>query len=235
MKWLETLTDLVNDFWATKKQVYQLSKAMGDLNRKGVAFTGKYPGQKIKDAILEDGVTSLLLVRKPNHPLVWGLLPAGVTDVDDIAIWSISRDRSESPSIQTPRYDKAIWTAFIKKIEHGRRRFVFLDSPLRFLDTDVFLAPPVAGIELQSSFVIGPVDGELSEETKEEVERNIKSWCEVNKIDPVRVLAPAIRHESNFGKVHNFFDFADFGGLSSSEKSRILIPLDLLSKVKFGR
>ena len=49
------------------------------------------------------------------------------------------------------------------------------------------------------------------------------------------VLALGGRHDSHVGKTSSIFDIADFSGLSPSEKSRILIPLDLLSKIKFGR
>ena len=235
MEWLATLTEIVANHWLSKKQAYQLSKAMGDLSRAGVNFSSKFPGQKIKDAILEDGVAQLRLVRKPNHPLVWGLLPAEIINVDENSIWASSQEVSGSPNFQTPRYDKAIWTAFIKKIDADHRRFIFVEPPSRFLDIPIYDAPSEIGIELTSSYIIKPVVGELSDSKKLEVEVNIKRWCAANSVDPEKVLASSPRHDSYVGKSPNSFDIIDFSGLSSLEKSRILIPLDLISKVKFGR
>lgn len=235
MDWLAKLKDIVESNWTETGKVFLLAKAKAELERRGVNLFSELQARKLKDAILEDSDGSVRLVRNPSHPLVWGLIPGNVEIPIDLASLFTVHTVRQSDESHTPRFDRAVWTAFVKPASDGCRRFIEVGSPARFFDVSNDESAPPMSVEVDAQYFLGPAATVLSGEEKSKVEANIRRWAKDKGVALGALIAQISHSEAKMGGATNSFDIADFSGLSIAEKARILIPLDILAKIKFGR
>lgn len=236
MSWIETLTEVVKSHWSSTGRALLLSQVKRELAKRGIDLVSALEGRKLKDALVEEGGSDVRLVRNPLQPLVWGLLPSAADAPGELGeLFGPLEDKTVAAS-RAPRFGRGVWLAFAKPLKIGCRRFLEVGPPSRMFDIPDGGMPPPAGVEIDPSFIYNP-SGELvpNEHHEAQVEKNIREWALHKGIELEKLLAsaPAVAGKAREGAGH--FDIADFSGLSSSEKARILIPLDLLSKIRFGR
>lgn len=130
MNWIDALDDVVTHHWAKSGSAFLLSGVRTALERNGINVDISLDGRKMKDALSEDGSSKFRLVRNPENPLVWGLIPANceipANAADMFGSQAKSNERAESSS---PRFGRGVWAAFAKPLHPDLRRFLELGPP----------------------------------------------------------------------------------------------------------
>jgi len=232
MDWEDAIVDLVESHWNESNRPYPLSRLKLDLRKQGIEIDEKLGGRKLREVLEIDFSTTLRVFRNPDHELAWYMVSSKV-DLEE-GIVALKRHPLQKIASNTVEYDKAIFTAFIKEIFEGKRRFVFLEPKKRF---DDFLASedvPEGGIEVLHAEIVRPSGEQLTGEEKRDASDRIRTWLSNNDVQLEKAVA-AHRIAVKEHDTSTLGDVLDFSGLSVSDKARILIPLDVLLKIKFRR
>lgn len=236
---IEILNKIVNKHWAESKTALLLSKIKSEMERENCNVDDWLNGRKLKDAILEDSKGHIRLIRNPKQPLVWGAVPHDSDLPEDQSLIFARFANKTSNSSEEPRFNRAVWLAFAKPILPEARRYLEIGPPSKYRDIYDDEEIPKLGIEVDKNFISNARDTPSSTEDHENrVAENIRNWANDNniKIEEL-ILSRRSRHDQS-SRPHdhvNHFDYLDLSTLSPAEKARISIPLDLLSKIKFGR
>lgn len=235
MDWHEELAEVVTSHYARTGKAFLLANATRELQRRGVDLQSALFGRKLKDAIVEEAPSSLRLVRNPAHSLVWGVMPSKAPEPGDLETLFTGSATKSSDSIQSPRFGRGVWLAFAKPIKSGYRRYLEIGPPSRPSDIPEGSMPPPEGVEIDASFIYNPASDLVQNDHSASVEKNIRDWAESKSIKIENLLFSGRKiYTENVGRVVDY-DFLDFSGLSTPDKARILIPLDILPKIRFGR
>lgn len=234
MNWLDPLIEEVNKHWAATGKAFNLAKAPPVLKNKGVNVEYHLQGRKFKDAVLEDASTDLRLVKM--H-LTWGAVPREVDIPPDTSELFVKATRAPSAE-ETIRFGRGVWTAFSKPLKDGARRFLEIGPPSKVYDLYSDDPLPPVGIEVPQEYIYNPSLELLPNENRDqEIEAKIRSWAAFRGIDVLDLATGKVQYEVHKadGMPGSPTDFLDLSRLSTSEKARIHIPLDLLDKIRFGR
>lgn len=238
MTWLSPLCEAVQQHWANTGKAFNLAKAQ-PLLKKNTDLELHLQGRKIKDAIQEDAQAELRLVRDPQSGLTWGLVPRDVEIPADAAeLFRVEAStRTAVPTAQTIRYGRGVWAAFSKPLKPGTRRFLEIGPPSKCYDIVGNEPLPPAGLEVPEGFIYGQNPELVPNENRDlEIEKNIRDWASSKGIDVQNLSAGRSTLERRHAAERSAgFDVLDFSLLNDTEKARILIPLDLLNKIRFGR
>lgn len=236
MSWLAPLVEEVTHYWAKTGKAYNLAKAKPELSRRQVPVDTHLAGRKLKDAILEDAATELRLVRNPESKLSWGLVPASADTPANLA--ELFADVPKSP--QAPddpiRFSRGVWLAFSKPLKVGCRRFLEVRKSRSASLHEVYEGQPLpsSGVEILPNYIWNS-NGELipSENRDQEIDQTIRRWAQEKDI-PLDFLKRKDMDQDGFESEQGA-SYLDISGLTQSDKARILIPLDLLEKIRFGK
>lgn len=232
MGWEEIVVGLVSVWWNEQKKPYPLSRLKPDLRNRHVDLDEKLGGRKAREVMEIDFRDRLKVFHHPNHELVWYMIPV-LTD-SNAAIGALTTEEPNKPLVSTVEYEKAVFTAFIKRLEEGKRRFLFFGDRTYFDDIQTDPVTTYGGLEVMRSDISVPVGELLTDVEKRETSQRIQAWLKNNDIELTKVTVQN-RSESKAQDRASVSDVLDFSGLTASEKARILIPLDLLFKIRFGR
>jgi len=235
MDWISTLDQTVKSYWSSTGKAYLLSWIPAAMAKAGVELSSVLKGRKLKDAIQEDGRDVLRTIRHPEFPLAWAVVPleAQVTNLKEL--FPSTKKEELAVAHESPRFARAVWLAFSKPLKPHQRRFLEIGPPSKMYDISESEPPPPLGLEVDSSLIYNSEPALLPlEERDEHVERAIHKWAaehdvSIDKLTPKlanRITANREGQDPTGGLI-------DFSGLSNSEKARILIPLDLIAKLRF--
>lgn len=235
MDWISCLDQIVRSHWSSTGKAFLLSWIPGALAKHGVDLPSVLRGRKLKDAIQEEGRSVLRAIRHPDYQLVWAIVPidAPATNLKDLFPFSKQTDAlAEKDSV---RFGRAVWSAFSKPLKPHQRRYLEIGPPSKMYDLAESEPPPPLGLEVDPSLIYGAQPSLVPiEERDEHIERTIRKWAADHKI-PIDKLTPANRLPT-IGEYHDAtIDLIDFSDLSPAEKGRILIPLDILPKLRFRK
>jgi len=233
MSWLRPLIDEVKHTWSQTGRAYNLAKATPCLRDGGVVVEDHLQGRKLKDAIQEDAKSDLRLVRDPNRPLTWGLVPSGVdVPVDQSSLFEAAKP---APENDEPRYARGVWIAFSKPLFVGRRRFLSISSTgPEFEEVGIGEPLPPSGTEIDAEYIWSPNEQlPLVTDRDKLISSKIKSWATAKGIEIERLLAETYidRHKTR-SKIR--IKYIDISGLTEEDKARISIPLDVIEKLRFN-
>lgn len=235
MSWLAPLVEAVVQYWGRTGKAYNLAKAKPELLQRHVSVDVHLAGRKLKDAIQEDAATELRLIRNPEHRLSWGLVPYSVDLPTDLTELFAPAQEATQTKEDAVRFSRGVWLAFSKPLKLGTRRFLELREPSAVLH-EVYDGQPLppSGVEVLPEYIWSP-NGELipNEDRDQEIEQSIRRWAKEKGISVSQLVRREISSElPDGGRPASFIDIS---GLSQTDKARILIPLDLLEKIRFGR
>ena len=192
----------------------------GDIARKAREQAGGL-GAYLRSRLAEH----VRVVQHSSSPVIVGAVPTDV-DEDSITGFDALLSRAQTgPSKPIPRFHPVFWAAFRKHLEEGKRRYLRIRAPLRFVDA----APeerPEDVVEVQREHIVGP------EATIVDVVQQIQIWLTANEKD----VEPALyRSEERSGTARLPAD--DLLGrlllaLDPEDLKRISLPLDVVSKLR---
>jgi hypothetical protein len=230
--WIEAVKDASKDHWAATGKALLLAHVPSQLRLRGIEAQSFLGGRKLKEALEQDGIGTIRLVRDPNDELVWGVLPAEVTaDVNsDLFPHKAS---AGTPHDEIPQFARGFWSAFVKPLESDKRRFLRADGNFDNLPNDQM--PPADGIEISDKY-IRPSPG-LGEDMHEAVMESITKWAEAHQVDVSqyrRQIGDRERTQPERPTGPTGL-FAGFDGLPDSDLQRVLVPMDIVRKLLIKR
>jgi hypothetical protein len=237
MDWLNFLAEEVKRHWFEKGTAYNLARVKPFLDRNFSPLQNVLRGRKLRAAIEEDGGSLLKIIKNPNDSLTWGLVPAEIDlPVDFTELFSVKSERRSKPD-STLRFSRTVWSAFSHSLPENLRRYLIMGSPVLLRDISDTDMPPPGGIQIGPEYIFDHSSEAVPNSSRDQViEANIKAWAELNAVllsDLVK--APRAKNDSASPSLGSPYLVADFTALTDDERSRILIPLNLLSKIKFGK
>lgn len=241
MDWVTVLNQLVTSHWSSTGKAYLLAWVPPALAKAGVDMNSVLKGRKLKDAIQEDCRAELRVVRNPNFQLVWGAIPIDAAIPTNLADLFLEQETAPEHKAKTSqesmRFGRAIWVAFSKPLKPDHRRYVEVGPPSKMYDIAIGEAPPPLGLEVDEGLILSSAPSLIPmDDRDQQIEENIRKWAAQRGL-PLQKLQPAPRTLIGVekGTTPAEFDFIDFSGLSNADKARILIPLDIIAKLRFGR
>ncbi|WP_428414502.1 hypothetical protein [Pararhizobium sp.] len=234
MNWLDPLIQEVNKYWALTGMAFNLAKVPPLLKNAGVNIELHLAGRKLRDAIREDASTDLRLVKSD---LTWGAVPREVEIPADVKELFVATTKVAGKN-ETVRFGRGVWSAFSKPLKEGMRRFLDIGPPSKVYDLYVEDPLPPGGVEVPEEYIYNPSSELLpSEDRDQAIEIKIRSWASFRGIDIADLSLGKGRSDDRKtdGVAGSLTDFLDLSRLSSAEKARIQLPLDLLDKIRFGR
>lgn len=234
MSWLEPLCDAVTNHWNLTGKAFNLAKVKPELLRNHVDVEAHLSGRKLKDAILEDATDELRLIRDPNNKLTWGVVPYDAelpNNLGDIFGSSKEATSNDSGSI---RFNRTVWLAFSRPLKPAHKRFLELRSTGPFLHEVPDGQPlPPAGIEIAESYILKQdSDSTTPDQRDQVVVDSIKRWAQEKEISLRDLARRETVHSS--ASTANEANMLDISNLTQADKARIMIPLDLVEKIRFG-
>ncbi len=228
MAWIDALFELSSEYWAKTGKVLLLARVPNLLRKKGVDLQQELAGRKLRDAILVDAVGKVRIVQNPNSLLEWGVLPSSVDLPSDIGELFVAKASDEADADHL-RYARGVWLAFSKPLEAGMTRYLVVGPPARLHDVEAGEMPPSEGYLIDSALIYEAA-GELlpNEARDEEIESRIRDWAKSKSIELDLLKSKWVERRRKPGMKL----IIDLSVLSQSEKSRILIPLDIFEKLR---
>lgn len=151
------------------------------------------------------------------------------------------------PMITNGYYEAAFWAAFAKPIAEGKRRYLFLNPKPHFKEVEPETDPPAGSYEIPPDYA-APADMQPGLERHNLVMSNISRWAATNGIDLDRMKQgqsapnPSATSIAQIPQQHGMSVTGRQAGpdrkgigvlalLSETDRSRILVPLDILEKL----
>lgn len=177
--------------------------------------------QKLKPFLKSHMSADVDVLPSPVRPLDSWAFPAGLgLDPSDELLFRATAVR---PSEQRLRYHPAVWSAFTKPLEPGRRRLLWLEPEPRFNDQEPTQQPPHPG----SLVVNVPAVDPTSESFLEEIHASIARWTQENELGYDKV---APRKSDPPRQSTSLLD-AILSTLDDGDLRRCTLPLDIVRKL----
>jgi hypothetical protein len=243
------LERIVEKHWEEFEAPIELSLVRPLLEREGISTDQIVSTNKFSDVIAS--ITDRLSVhmfRDLEHPTVWRLAPSRIPLE---RARGIPRKSSGDGASRNPRIKYPTWSAFIKPLGLGKRRFIDPKNDYKFIDISERPDNRQDLLEITSEDQAGGIkdDGMLD---YDKVFDNIAKWCLKNHIE-IQSLYDSNKDKNNLinEKNANYPAHSIAGNsviergimkrnlgpshpldaLSHEEKTRILVPLDIVLRL----
>lgn len=133
-----------------------------------------------------------------------------------------------APPAPTFRFHRAVWAAFIRPIEGGKR-FLNMDE-IGFTNA---ATRPSAGnwCEIEARFVLGAASGAAVDGTA--LQKNIEEWARANDVDISRLVVQAPERRPRYGRLDQLLDIVD--ALPEAVAAGWAIPANVLRHLRDAR
>lgn len=206
--------------WKTGEALL-LAQIPGVLERTGVNIRPIQGGRSLRETIATEAFDKLKLISNPEAELVWGVVPKSAILPEDLAPL-FKRKTPQGPSI--PRYKKWFWTAFVKPIPDGHKRYILLHSFSDIPEAEPL--PPGASSVEPTDIVQADSDTPINYAA---VQKLISEWAarsgailDQYYLAPSREAAKRTAAPTHFPKLAN---------LPEEDLKRIMVPLDIVLKL----
>ncbi|WP_123834194.1 hypothetical protein [Methylobacterium currus] len=223
--WLNIIVAAAQSEW-NHRRALNLAKIPNIIARHGLDYKPLLSGRGLREVLSITGGQELKLVNHPKEPLVWGVLPASV-DISGLDLASLF-DKEVTQNGKVPRFKRAFWTAFIKQMQDGERRFITNDGSFINLQTNNI--PELSWIEVLPSDLV-ETDLLSSDDYDRAVLNKIKEWCARNSVEIERYFMQQSSKVESHRETKIEFAKIDFSSLSEADLARISIPLDIVMKL----
>lgn len=227
--WIDVVAEEAESRWAHQKPLF-LAQIPPLLRRHAIDLEDVLRGRSLMLAIASDATSSVRLVKDPDHELVWAVIPHRVPDDFDLReifhkTQEIKAPVSRAPAA-VPLFQRWFFTAFIKALAPGHKRYVLLDH---FRDLPESEIPPPGAWEVQSTEILNPEPDAIVD--REDIFDRIKRWTErygvaIDQFCQEPKSAILERRESSGPKSLIAFDT-----LEIDELRRIMVPMDVVLKL----
>lgn len=214
----EQIASLVKQRW-TEHQAPLLLSQLGNYGNGMIATQARQYASSL-EAYLRDRLPDQVeVIKHSSKPHLVGAIPKDVEvqasgDVD--ALLEKTQDR---PRDATPHFQRAFWTAFRKPLEKERNRYLSVNEPVQFVDSDSKDTP--AGFVGISAEYIADSDAD-----DVEIQRRAQEWIIDNGFQQARFLVTRKRSIAD-----NLLDRI-LCTLDHNERARITMPLDVVLKLR---
>ena len=211
----------VHDCWDREKIPLLLSR-LGNQDGGDFSRGTKRHGTTLRQYLLTQLSEHLTVIQhSESHQLV-GVLPIQI-DVSAAGGADMLLERTQRCQADTtPRFHPALWAAFRKPLPESQRRYISDRSPVSFWDLDALEHPK--GVEIARDYIL-PDDA-----SSIDVRQNIQLWIEANRLDVTIYLRT---HKEPLQSLDSR-DLLEcvLDALNSEELKRVIMPLDVVSKLK---
>ncbi len=222
--WIDVILEAAAARMARGKPLF-LAQIPPLLKSRGFDIDKILQGRSLRELIAVEGVEKLRIVRDPKHELVWGVIPQSApTDIDLDSLFAREQFTTTLPAGPTgPRFKKWFWTAFIKPIAPGDKRYLLAD---RFNDIPESVTPPTGAMIVEPTDVLNPEPAVAVE--GHDVISLINNWAERNSA-PLNeyYLGTAVPHRSETNRKQ----FPELATLEVDDLKRIMVPMDIVLKL----
>lgn len=217
----ERIIELVLSRWELQRRPFSLADLGLQLRREFPRdeLEREFLGGKLKNYIEYNLRHELRIVRHPQNPIVWGVVPSTVTDPADtlFAQASINNGRVQAtePTDRLPyvRYDFDLWKAFTTA--NTADRYIELGERVVVVEVSKGGAAP------EKSLKIEPDDISDSREGYVTVASKIERWAERNKVDISK-----FKQSGRFGR-KSLLEFM-IEALSDEELRQLELPMNVI-------
>jgi hypothetical protein len=170
------------------------------------------------------------LVQMVQHPVIKekiGLVPAGEPLPKDVAsLFQNAGERQASPP--TISYDQDFWNAFYKPIQSTRHVVIGDNGQIQVLNDAA--SAPEGSYEITKNDIVNPEQAMSMAEKVAATRERINKWLEKNSLDASQFLRKHVvrttGHQDRLSSLKHAFE-----KISDSDRSRVLIPLDIILKI----
>src|SRR6516165_4863981 len=219
-RWIDIVFGEATQKWQGRKALL-LSQIPGLFRQAGIDSEEVIANRSLREALATEGGEKLRLIFDPDHPMVWGVVPASANLAPEEQRAAFRRDPSKPAPL--PRFKRPFWMAFIKRIEDGQRRFVQLNDG-GFLDLPKTTMPPPNSREILLTDLVN--EERLKDATKDEyIYERVKQWLQRNQLkrEDFYVGAQAVQDESSSS--------LRLDKLSEADLQRIMVPMAIVMKL----
>ncbi len=215
--------------WEKHGTVLILSQVPHVLESAGFDVKELLAGQKLRPFLQAKSEGHFQVIPNERNRTLWGLAPLSA----ELSA-PFERYFPQADSARAPRFASSMWRAFTISVAPGKRRWVFDEPSIHFLDLDAEEPQPDSGIEVERRFIVEATEG--GEVETATIIQSIAKWGIENSIDTTRFaigrkkLPSAKPAASNF-QTQNALDQL-IAILLPAELSRISLPLDVVARLK---
>jgi hypothetical protein len=222
--WQTVLSEHAGELFKQTGRGLLLSRVPSLLRSQGIEPRDFLQGRKLREFIQSEGGPGLTLIQSEVNPLLWAILPADAKPVEPYSRYFPSPEaRSEE---RPPRFQPAVWQAFIRTKAPQMRRWLFLAAPTRFEDFEE-ADEPIGGTEVEEEFI---VDQEQFFRSTGTVIGNIEKWAAKHELNVHELLVRPKGTDSQTGPSRSvLIEF--LRALRPEERHRIAIPADIAARL----
>lgn len=217
----DKIIELVRSRWESQRRPYALADLGLQLRREFSRdeLEKEFLGGKLKNYVEYNLGHDLRIIRHPNNPIVWGLVPNSVTDSADSLyagkVFGEAPVREREMPERTPyvRYDYELWKAFTTPITGDR--YIELGERVIVVEGSKGDRGPEKSLKIESDDVTDSREGYVI------VARRIEQWAERNKADISR-----FKQSGRLGK-KSLLEFI-IEALSDDELRQLDLPMNVI-------
>ncbi len=184
---------------------------------------------KLVDFIEKKMVGTIKIIDSPEDSKIKIALPANAQINDDVTQFIPKRNAVNSLS-HTPRYNPALWAAFLQPLEKGCTRLIGFEPILHFEDIKDSSLEVVTKKVVSEDLIIDQDKEPIHAKRSRCIAINIDKWLNDNNIPLELVKAQSTETIDSESKKESLFE-AMIAVFNEEELRRILIPLDLVAKL----
>ena len=213
------IVDLIEQYWMEEKRPLLLSQ-LGSRDGGEVARRAKSMMGSLGVYLRARLSAKVNILQHSTKPTVVGAVPAdaGVTEADTDKFL----DRTIEPRKTDRRYNAAFWAAFRKPLDPSFRRYLRVDQPHHFRDTDDEGIVGPGYTEIERSFIASAGADDAT------VEESIRGWLEAKGMEAQVFYQvggeTTLPHDDLLGRLLSVLDAEDL--------RRMTIPLDIVQKLR---
>lgn len=207
------IVDRVSERWKENKTPLLLSE-LGSMENGIIGRHAKEKAPNLKGYLENYLAEFIQVVSHPDKAGVVGVIPAEMKDFSiDAFAKGVNRKIFHSP----------FWAAFRRPLDTPKRRYLSLEPPNYFQDTELEEAPD-GFIEIEPRY-IADADTETIEITK-----HIEGWIKLNNLDESQFLSAHKKKDSSLPQDSLLDRF--LLALDVEDLKRVSMPLDIIRKLR---
>ena len=214
------IVDLIGQYWTEEKRPLLLSQ-LGSRDGGEVARRAKSMMGSLRVYLRTRLSSEVNILTHSTKPTVVGAVPAnaGITDTDTDHLL----DRTlVDPGTTGRRYNAAFWAAFRKPLDPALQRYLHVDQPHHFKDTDDEGRVGPGYAEIERSFIARTGADDAT------VEESVRGWLESKGMEAEAFYQvgreTTLPQDDLLGRLLTVLDAEDL--------SRMTIPLDIVQKLR---
>jgi hypothetical protein len=229
--WTQILLHEVNARLEVGRRLY-LAQVPALLRRNGVNIADITRGRKLLELVQAEASEVLLARLDSSLPGGWYLEPANEQEHGGNLLGPSQAKPARRAHTVPRRFLKPFWTAFIKRIPEGHRRFIGLDGNW-FQDIRGAEPIPRSGIEITPD-ELADADLLLEDDNAAAIEAAIEKSVNSRKLNVEQFVIQPGRSVERVSIDQRQKWLSAMAGMSPADQSRIKIPLDIVLKLLSG-